>query len=141
MVGQATPAGQVLISNGLFTLAQLQQLGGVIGGQPTGGTAPIPLAPPNAVGQAWLKAFDLSLTGLTASETGWRYGPESRYSTYSTSPTSTAQPFLSVRFSTGHRFAHGTTNPQPTALRLGLGSGVNALGSPRVIEFSLKMSF
>ena len=39
MVGQATPAGQVLISNGLFTLAQLQPLGGVIGGQSTGGTA------------------------------------------------------------------------------------------------------
>lgn len=50
MVGQATPAGQVLISNGLFTLAQLQTLGGVIRGQATGGTAPLALAPPNAVG-------------------------------------------------------------------------------------------
>jgi hypothetical protein len=36
---------------------------------------------------------------------------------------------------------NGTTNPQPNSLRLGLGSGVNALGSPRVIEFALKLNF
>jgi hypothetical protein len=36
---------------------------------------------------------------------------------------------------------NGTTNPQPTGLRLGLGSGVNALGAPRQIEFTLKLNF
>jgi hypothetical protein len=36
---------------------------------------------------------------------------------------------------------NGTTSPQPASLRLGLGSGVNALGSPRVIEFELKLVF
>ncbi|MGA9449177.1 MAG: hypothetical protein WBV26_22240, partial [Candidatus Sulfotelmatobacter sp.] len=34
-----------------------------------------------------------------------------------------------------------TSNGQPSSNRLGLGSGVFALGSPRVIEFSLKLSF
>jgi len=36
---------------------------------------------------------------------------------------------------------NGTPGEQPNAYRLGLGSGVFALGSPRVIEFSLKVSF
>jgi len=142
MVGQATPAGQVLISNGLFTLAQLQQLGGVIGGQPTGGTAPIPLAPLNAVGQAWLKAFDLSLS--------WAYRFRDRleirpgvsvFNVFNFANfDGPAVPFSTILDGTPGS-PNGTTNPQPTALRLGLGSGVNALGSPRVIEFSLKMSF
>jgi hypothetical protein len=36
---------------------------------------------------------------------------------------------------------NGTAGEQPNSNRLGLGSGVFALGSPRVIEFSLKASF
>ncbi len=142
MVGQPTPAGQVLITNGLFTLAQLQQLGGVIGGLPTGGTAPLPLAPPNAVGQGWLKTFDLSLS--------WAYRFRDRleirpgvsvFNVFNFANfDGPAVPFSTILDGTPGS-PNGTTNPQPTALRLGLGSGVNALGSPRVIEFSLKMSF
>jgi hypothetical protein len=36
---------------------------------------------------------------------------------------------------------NGTPGQQPSTNRLGLGSGVFALGSPRVIEFSLKVRF
>jgi hypothetical protein len=36
---------------------------------------------------------------------------------------------------------NGTAGEQPNGNRLGLGSGVFALGSPRVLEFSLKASF
>ena len=53
IAGQPTPAGQVLIKNGLLTLAQLQALGGV---------APkLPLAPKRQVDFAWLRAFDLKV--------------------------------------------------------------------------------
>ena len=51
---QPTPAGQVLIQNGLFTLAQLQQLKAV---------APVvPLAPPRQVNLSWLRAFDAKIS-------------------------------------------------------------------------------
>jgi len=142
MVGQATPAGQVLISNGLFTLAQLQELGGVIGGLSTGGSAPLPLAPVGAVGQAWLKTFDMSLS--------WAYRFRDRlelrpgisfFNLFNMANfDGPAAPFSSILDGTPGS-PNGTTNPQPNSLRLGLGSGVNALGSPRVIEFSLKLSF
>jgi hypothetical protein len=142
MVGEATPAGQVLINNGLFTLAQLQTLGGVIGGQPTGGTAPLALAPANAVGQAWLKTFDLSLS--------WAYKFRDRleirpgvsiFNLFNFANfDGPAAPFSTILDGSAGS-PNGTTSPQPNDLRLGLGSGVNALGSPRVVEFSLKMSF
>jgi hypothetical protein len=142
MVGQATPAGQVLISNGLFTLAQLQELGGAIGGQSTGGFTGLPLAPAGAIGQAWLKTFDLSLS--------WAYKVRDRlelrpgisiFNLFNFANfDGPAAPFSSILDGTPGS-PNGTTNPQPNDLRLGLGSGVNALGSPRVVEFSLKLNF
>jgi hypothetical protein len=37
--------------------------------------------------------------------------------------------------------ANGTRGVQPDSLRVGLGSGVFGLGSPRVLEFPLKITF
>jgi hypothetical protein len=51
-----------------------------------------------------------------------------------------AAPFSTVLDGTAGS-PNGTLNPQPASLRLGLGSGVNALGAPRAIEFQLKLSF
>jgi hypothetical protein len=142
MVGQATPAGQVLISNGLFTLSQLQSLGGVIGG----GT-PLPVAPAGAIGQTWLKTFDLSLN--------WHYKIKDRvqlqpgisfFNVFNFSNfDGPAVPFGNI-LNGQVGSPNGTTSAQlhgaaGNFLRLGLGSGVNALGAPRALEFQLKLTF
>ena len=142
MVGQATPAGQVLINNGLFTLSQLQSLGGVI----EGGT-PIPVAPAGAVGQTWLKTFDLSLN--------WHYKIKDRvqlqpgvtfFNVFNFSNfDGPAVPFGNI-LDGQIGSPNGTTSADlhgaaGNFLRLGLGSGVNALGAPRAIEFQLKLTF
>jgi Carboxypeptidase regulatory-like domain len=136
MVGTATPAGQKLIDANLFALTQLQSLQAVIG--PT----PLQVAPKGAVGQAWLKTFDLGLN--------WGYKIKERveirpgvtfYNIFNFANfDGPAAPFTSV-LNGGPGSPNGTTSPQPASLRLGLGSGVNALGAPRVVEFELKLIF
>jgi hypothetical protein len=150
MVGNATPAGQVLISNNLFTLAQLQALGGVIGASTPSATAPfgpLQLAPPGAIGQAWLRTFDLSLS--------WAYKIKERvtlrpgisfFNVFNFSNfDGPGIPFSSI-LNGGVGSPNGTTSALEHGgagnfLRLGLGSGVNALGAPRAIEFQLKLIF
>ena len=142
MVGQATPAGQVLINNGLFTLSQLQSLGGVI----AGGT-PLSVAPAGAIGQTWLKTFDLSLN--------WHYRIKDRvqlqpgisfFNVFNFSNfDGPAVPFGNI-LNGQVGSPNGTTSAQlhgaaGNFLRLGLGSGVNALGAPRAMEFQLKLTF
>jgi hypothetical protein len=145
--GQPTPAGQVLIQNGLFTLQQLQQIGASTLGQSFGdGVAPaIPLAPPGQVNLAWLRAFDTKLT--------WSHS----FAIYDHQVT--VQP--SVGFYNLLNFANfdlpsatlnglltgaagqinGTNVAGHNIDRVGVGTGVFALGSPRQIEFGLQLSF
>jgi hypothetical protein len=137
-VGQPTPAGQALISNNLFTLGQLQQLGGVQ-------QALNPVVS-GAVGQAWLRSFDLGLS--------WGYKFKERYEVRPGVTVFNAfnlanfdgvsAPFSTTLDALGTvtpGAPNSTTNPQPAGLRLGLGSGVFGLGSPRVVEFALKFIF
>jgi hypothetical protein len=134
MAGQATPAGAQLISNGLFTLAQLNALGGVM--------QPIQTAPAGAIGQSWLRAFDFGLS--------WGYKLKERvefrpgvtfFNVFNFANfDGPAAPFSNV-LDASPGSPNGTTRPQPANLRLGLGSGVFAVGSPRVIEFQMKLTF
>lgn len=145
MVGQPTPAGQVLISNNVMTLAELQGLGGVIGGSTPSASlpyGPLALAPPGAVGQGWLRTFDFGVN--------WGYKIKDRvelrpgvtiFNVFNFANfDGPAAPFSTI-LDGSPGSPNGTTNPQPNNLRLGLGSGVNALGAPRVIEFELKLDF
>jgi hypothetical protein len=134
VAGGLTPAGNLLLKSGLFSMSDLTGLGAVI---PTLATVP-----PNAVGQTWLKTFDVGVS--------WSYKVKDRVELR---PGVTffnilnfanfdgpAAPFSAVLDGTPGS-PNGTTNPQPANLRLGLGSGVNALGAPRAIEFEMKLNF
>jgi len=144
MVGQLTPGGLALVTNHLMTQADLTSLGGVINGG-----IPIPAAPSGAVGQGWLRTFDVGLN--------WGYKVKERvelrpgvtiFNVFNFSNfAGPAAPFNSTLSLTN---AVGAANSTTSAglhgadgnnLRLGLGSGVNALGAARALEFALKVSF
>jgi hypothetical protein len=132
--GQATPAGQTLINNGLFTFGQLQSLGGV--------QQVIPTAPYNEAGMGWLRALDVSLNwiyrfrDIVQIQPGVSFFNVMNFSNFD----GPANPLSGV-LSGSPGSVDGTSGEQPSSNRLGLGSGVFSLGSPRVLEFSLKFNF
>ena len=142
--GQPTPAGQVLIQNGLFTLQQLQQIGATTLGQSFGdGVAPaIPLAPPGQVNLAWLREFDMKLTWIHSFGEHFTVQPSvGLYNLLNFAnfdlPSATLNGLL-----TGAAGQINGTNPVGHNIdRVGVGTGVFALGSPRQIEFGLQLSF
>ena len=131
---QPTPAGQVLMQNGLFTLGQLQALGGV--------QQLIPLAPANEANMAWLKAFDLSLNWIHKIKDLVEVEPGiSMFNLMNFANFDGPNNPLSGSLTGTPGSVNGTPGQQPNTNRLGLGSGVFGLGSPRVIEFSMKVTF
>ena len=139
--GQPTPAGQVLIQDGLFTLGQLVSLQAV--------QQQIQPAPANQANQRWMRDLDLSLNWIYKTER-WGHSLEvspgvsffnlMNLANFDGSLTSLSG-VLSALGGSVPGTVNGTSGEQPSSNRLGLGSGVFALGSPRVIEFSMKFSF
>jgi hypothetical protein len=145
--GNPTPAGQTLISAGLFSQAQLSAMGAVM--------PVVNSAPPDQADNEWLRDLDFSLN--------WTYKVKERVelqpgvsffnvmnfanfdapkNTLSGILSEAAQPGAGI---TGGASSAGTVSStpgqQPNSLRVGLGSGVFGSGSPRVLEFDLKISF
>jgi Carboxypeptidase regulatory-like domain len=139
-----TPAGQVLVQNGLFTTAQLQSLGGVA---PT-----IPLAPAGNPSLSWLRAMDVKLAyHYTFFE---RVTVEPSVGFYNAFNFSNFDPSVSPLSGilngsacsingTVRHITNAATQGQYDCLsdRVGLGTGVFGLGSPRQIEFNLRITF
>jgi len=132
--GQPTPAGQTLISSGLFTQTQLVSLGGV--------QQPVPAAPFDEAGNGWLRAFDVNLNWTYKYKEHFELEPGvALFNVLNLSNFDGPGNPLSGVLSGESGTVNGTSGEQPSSNRLGLGSGVFALGSPRVIEFSLKVRF
>jgi hypothetical protein len=134
IAGQPTPAGQVLIKNGLFTPAQLQAIGGV---------APqVPLAPTGQVDLAWLRAFDLKLAWSHAFRERLTIEPSvGIYNLFNFANFDLPGNTLSGLLLGSAGTVNGTNYLDHNVNRVGVGSGVFALASPRQIEFGLRVSF
>ena len=135
---QPTPAGQVLINRGVFDFQELASLGGV--------QQPIQQAPFDEAGMGWLRAFDVSLNWVykirekVEVQPGVSFFNVMNFSNFD-GPGNPLSGALGTLGNTVPGSLNGTSGEQPSSNRLGLGSGVFALGSPRVIEFSFKLNF
>jgi hypothetical protein len=129
-----TPAGQALINSGLFTLANLQALGGV---------APsISPVVPGQVGYSWLKAFDLefSWVGHAFHERLTIQPSVSVFNVFNLSNFDSAANALTGQLNGGPGSINGTVQAgRPD--RIGAGTGVFAFGAPRTVEWGLKLQF
>lgn len=143
---QATPAGKVLIANGVMTLAQLQQLGGVsptICPPPPTSQAGCNNSPGSQVDFGWLRTTDLRLA--------WRHTIKERFTVepsvgifnlfnfanFNLPPTT----MFGVLNGPGTGSINGTTRSDEESFRVGNGTGVYSLGSQRQIEFGLRLTF
>ena len=137
--GKLTPAGQTVVTAGLFTQAELQALGGV--------TPMVNPAPADEASDDWLRAFDFSLNWTYKLKERVEFQPGVGFFNVMNfanfdAPKNTLSGVLSIAGQTPVAgTANGTSGAQPDSLRVGLGSGVFGLGSPRVLEFSLKINF
>jgi hypothetical protein len=135
--GTPTPAGNVLIQNGLMTQAQLQALGATY----NGGT-PLALAPPGQVNMSWLRTVDSTITYNFKFKERFTISPSvGAYNIFNfvnfDLPTSEMSGLLNGQVGS----INGTNYQGHFANRVGAGTGVYTLGSPRQIEFGLKFIF
>lgn len=129
-----TPAGQTLISSNLFTLAQLQALGGVA---PT-----VPAPVPGEVPMFGLKTFDLKLSWVHKFRERLTVEPSvSFFNVFNFANFDLPQSTLNPLLTGAPGSVNGTTYTDQTTQRVGVGTGVYSLGAPRVIEWGLKLTF
>jgi hypothetical protein len=134
VAGQPTPAGQVLIKNRVFSLAQLQALGAV---------APqVPLAPKGQVNLAWLRAFDVKVAWSGVFKEKVTIEPSvGIYNLFNFANFDLPGNILTGQLFGSAGSVNGTAYSDHNLTRVGVGSGVFALGSPRQVEFGLRVSF
>jgi hypothetical protein len=134
VAGQPTPAGQVLIANNLMTASDLTNLGGV---------APsVALAPADQVNLGWLRAFDTTIAwSHTFFERVTIKPSVGFYNVFNFANFDLPTSMMSGLLTGGVGSINGTNYAGHLVNRVGVGTGVYTLGSPRETEFGLKVVF
>lgn len=133
-----TAAGAALVNAAIFNTGQLTQL--------RGAEQMVQPAPAGNQGLGWLRSTDITL--------GWDYKIRDRFvltpnvSFYNIfnfanfdAANNPLSPVLNTFGNTAPGALNSTTYHQRSSDRIGLGSGVYSLGSPRKLEFGLRVSF
>jgi hypothetical protein len=149
--GKLTPAGQALVGANFFTAAQLIALGATTpgacdaNGDPINPTQPscLAAAPGNNVGLGWLKSFDLTFAWPIKIRERFAIEPSvSAFNVFNFAnfdgPTNK---LLGILGGGSAGFVNGATVANRASNRIGVGSGVFAVGAPRQMEFGLKITF
>ena len=133
---EPTPAGQKLVTAGLFTVAQLQQISAV---------APIVTqAPANQLLFPWVRALDFKASWVHHFGEQFVIEPSvgffniANFSNFN-QPPGMMTAWLTQGSGSLNSIAAGTQSAQ--SFRVGNGTGVFGLGSPRVLEFGLHLTF
>ena len=139
VAGTLTPAGQALVSAGLFTQAQLVSLGAVV---------PTIAAPPSSnAGNSMYKDVDTVLTWPIKIKERFTIEPSIGVFNLFNFANFAALGSLSTplgQLNGGPGSPNGTisgNDPSHNVLRSGLGTGVFAAGAPREMEFGLRIDF
>jgi len=131
---QPTPAGQVLVSNGLFTPNQLRELGAV-----APSVAP---APPREVNLSWLRALDMKMAwSMTLHDKVVVQPSIGFYNVFNFANFDLPGNSLNGLLTGAAGQVNGTTRAAHNVNRVGVGTGVYSLGAPRQIEFGLRITF
>ena len=140
VAGTLSPAGQALVSGGLFTQAQLVALGAVMDS--------IPTAPAGEMGLTWLKTIDLKVAYPIKIRESISLEPSiGFYNAFNFANFNAPGHTLGSVLNGSAGNINGTTADKPglpggrDSVRIGLGTGVNAAGSPRQLEYGLKLTF
>jgi hypothetical protein len=145
-----TPAGQVLVKNGLFTAAQLGVGDSLCYDNPNnlpvnslcGIAPPVPLAPPGEVNLAWMRAFDLTVSWTRRIRENLTVQPSAGfYNLFNFSNFDLPGNALDGVLTGSVGQINGTTRSSHNINRVGVGTGVYSLGAPRQIEFGLRLTF
>lgn len=145
-----TPAGQVLLQNGLFTAAQLGVGDSLCynnpGNLPTRSLCavapPVSPAPPGQVNLSWLRALDLRLSWSRKLGEHVTLQPSaSFYNLFNFANFDLPGNALNGILAGAPGQINGTTSGGHNVNRVGVGSGVYSLGAPRQIEFGMRITF
>jgi len=149
---QLTPAGQALVSAGLFSQTQLQELCAITPSlTPMGNCgSEFPIlqlqqAPAGEVGNGNYFTFDLRLGWAIKPIRGWeRFRVEPQvafYNLFNHKNYNGPDALLSGVLDGAAGSVNGTTKADIAPNEMGLGSGVFSIGAPRSLEFGVKVSF